>query len=88
MPVSASAAVAALFLPRTARVAVTVPALAGANRTVTVHVLPGARLLHVSPVMVNAADPVSVTVSLPVADRPELARANVCETDCRTVTCP
>ena len=64
------------------------PVLAGVNRTVTVQVLPGARLLQVSPVMVNAAEPVSVTVSLPVADRPELARANVCDAGCRTVTCP
>jgi hypothetical protein len=87
VPTSASVAVAA-FLLAAVSVAVTVPDLAGVNRTVTVHVLPGARLLQVSPVMVNAAETVSLTVSRPVADRPELARVNVCEADCRTVTCP
>jgi hypothetical protein len=65
--VSASAAVATFFFPAAVKVAVTVPELAGVNRTVTVHVFPGARLRQVSPVMVNAADPASVTRSLPVA---------------------
>src|SRR5438874_2407454 len=74
--------------PTGANRTVTVPDVAGVTRTVTVHVLPGARLLQVSPVMVNAAAPVSLTVSRPVADRPELVRVNACEADCRTVTCP
>src|SRR5215813_8186682 len=67
VPVSATVAVAAgFFFPAAVKVAVTVPELAGANRTVTVHVFPGARLRQVSPVMVNAAEPASVTRSLPV----------------------
>src|SRR5437764_7390636 len=48
VPASTSAAVTRCFLPAAVRVAVTVPDLAGVNRTVTVHVLPGARLLQVS----------------------------------------
>jgi hypothetical protein len=66
VPVSASAAVATFFFPAAVKVAVTVPELAGVNRTVTVHVFPDARLRQVSPVMVNAAEPVSVTCSLPL----------------------
>ena len=88
MPVSASTAWAACFLPATVSVAVPVADVTGVNRTVTRHVFPGARLLQVLPVMANAAEPVSVTVSLPVAERPELARLNVCEAGCRMVTCP
>jgi hypothetical protein len=76
------------FLAAAVRVAATVPALAGANRTVTVHVLPGPRLRQVSPAMVKAAAPVSVTRSLPVADQPELASVNVRETACPAATCP
>lgn len=65
---STSAAVAApRFFPAAVSVAVTVPDLTGVNCTVTVHLLPGARLCQVSPVMVNAAALVSVTASLPVA---------------------
>ncbi len=72
----------ACFLLAAVSVAVTVPVLASANRTMTAHVLRGARLLQVSPVMVNAAELVSVTASRPVADRPELASVNVCEAVC------
>ena len=62
----------------------TVPllALAGENRTVTVHDLAGPRLIavQVSPVVVNAVGPISVTASTPVTGPPELASVNVCET--------
>src|SRR5215471_335702 len=88
LPVPVSAPVAARFFPAAVKVAVTVPPWAGVNRTVTVQVLPGARVLQVSPVMANAAAPATLTRSLPVACRPELARVNVCEAVCRTVTCP
>ena len=64
---STSAAVAVpRFFPAAASVAVTVPDVTGVKRTVTVHLLPGARWWQVSPVMVNAPAPVSVTRSLPV----------------------
>ena len=80
VPVSTTVAVAPLrFFPAAVKVAVTGPALAGANRTVTVHFLPGPRVLHVSPVMVNTAAPSNVTRSLPVACPPELASVNVCD---------
>jgi hypothetical protein len=69
-------------------VAVTVPAAAGANRTVTVHVLPGPRPWQPSPVMVNAAEPASLTRSLPVAFVALLASVNVCEAARPAVTCP
>jgi hypothetical protein len=71
-------------------VAVAVPAPGGANRTAIVHDLPGPRLVpvHVSAVMVNAADPASATFSAPVADPPELASVNACEAGCPTATCP
>jgi hypothetical protein len=64
--------------------------LAGANRTVTVQVPPAARLMpvQVSPVTVNAATPVSVSVSAPVACPPVLASVNVCEAVCPAATCP
>ena len=55
------------------------PVLAGANRTVTVHVLPGLRRWQVSPVMVNAAAPASLTRSLPVSHPPVLASVNASE---------
>jgi hypothetical protein len=65
--VSTSAAVVVpRFFPAAVSVAVTVPDLTGVNRTVTVHLLPGARRWQVSPVMVNVAAPVNVTRSLPV----------------------
>src|SRR5579859_7008328 len=79
VPVSASVAVA--FLLAAVSVAVTVPGLVGANCTVTVHDLPGPRLVpvQVSAVTVNSADPGSVTFSAPLAVRPELASVNVCD---------
>src|SRR5215469_5280575 len=88
VPASTSVAVARCSLPAAVRVAVTVPARAGANRTVTVHVLPGPRLWQLSPVMVNAAGPASLTRSLPVAFVPLLASVNVCEAARPAVTCP
>ena len=70
MPVSATVAVAAgFFFPAAVKVAVTVPGLAGANRTLTVQDLPGRRLLRVqvSPVMENAAAPANRSRSGPRA---------------------
>jgi hypothetical protein len=60
-------------------VAVTLPLLAGANCTVTVHDLPGPKLVsvQVSAVIVNAADPGTVTVSTLLPLPPELASVNV-----------
>jgi hypothetical protein len=71
-------------------VAVTRPAWDGANRTVTVHVLPGRSRAarQVPPVMLKAAAPDSRTRSLPVAFRPELVKMNVFTADCPGLTCP
>jgi hypothetical protein len=76
VPVSATVAVAAGFLPAAVKVAVTVPRLVGANRTLTVQDLPGPRLLPLqrSPVMENPAAPATITFNRPVACPPELAR--------------
>src|SRR6185437_16645937 len=62
----------------------------GANRTVTVHVLPGRSRAarQVPPVMLNAAAPDSRTRSLPVAFWPELLKVNVFEADCPGLTGP
>ena len=80
VPESRSVAVVPGFAPAAFSVAVAAPALAGANCTATVHDFRGPRLpLHVSLVIVNAAAPVKVTVSAPVADPPELASVNVCD---------
>ena len=56
----------------------------GANRTVTVHVLPGRSRAarQVPPVILKAAAPDSRTRSLPVAFWPELLKVNVFEADC------
>src|SRR6266496_5325157 len=72
VPVSETVA-AAGFLLAARSVAVPVPAPVGANRTTTVHDLPGPRLtaVHASAVMVNAADPGKLTVSALVPDPPE-----------------
>ena len=79
----------AVLVPTAVRVAVRLAALVGANRTVTVHVFPGLSVLRqVSPVMVNAADPVSRTRSLPVAVPPVLASVNVREAVFPVGTCP
>ena len=88
--VSATVAVAAGFALAEVSAAVKAPLLAGANCTVTVQVPLAARLVpvQVSPVMVNAAEPVSVSVSVPVAWLPVLASVNVCETGCPVPTCP
>ncbi len=61
------------------RVAVTAPKLVHPKLTVTVQDAPRARLVpvQVSPVVVNAAAPSSVTVSGPVASPPELARVKL-----------
>ena len=88
LPASTSLAVTRCTLLAAVRVAVTVPLRPGANRTVTVHVLPGPRLWHLSPVMVNAAEPASLTPSLPVAFVPTLASTNVCKAARPAVTCP
>ena len=77
MPVSATVAVAAgFFFPTAVKVAVTVPELVGANRTVTVQDLPGRRplRLQVLPVMENAAAPANRSRSAPLARLPVLAR--------------
>ena len=71
-------------------VAVMRPAPDGANRTVTVQVLPGRSRAarQVSRVMLKAAGPDSRTRSLPVAFRPELVKVNVYTADCPELTCP
>ena len=82
-------AAAPCFLPAALRVAVRLAVLVGANRTVTVHVFPGFSVWRqVSPVMVNAAGPVSRTRSLPVAAPPVLASVNVREAVFPAGTCP
>src|ERR1700750_1021433 len=62
----------------------------GANRTVTVHVLPGRSRTarQVLRVMLKAAGPDSRTRSLPVAFWPELRKLNVFEPDCPGLTAP
>ena len=83
-------AVTAGFILAAASVAVPAAALEGANCTVIVQVPPAVRLMpvQVSPVMVNAAAPVTVSVSAPVAEPPELASVNVFEIACPVPTCP
>ncbi len=82
-------AVAASLLAVAVSVAVTVPALAGVNRTATVHDLRGPKLVavQVSLVTVKAAEPESLTARTPLAP-PELVSVNVCELVWPTVTCP
>ncbi len=89
MPLSATVAVAAGFFPAAVKVAVTVPGLVGANRTLTVQDLPGRRLLRlqVSPVMENAAAPANRSRSVPLARLPVLVRVKVWEAVCPVVTC-
>ena len=89
LPVSVSVAVTSPFWAVAVRVAVTVPVRAGANRTVTVQDLRGARLcLQVLAVMVNAAGPASATVSLPVARPPVLASVKALDAACPAATWP
>jgi hypothetical protein len=89
VPVSATVAVAPVFLPAAVKVAVTVPRLVGANRTLTMQDLPGPRLLPLqrSPMMENAAAPASLTFSRPVARPPELASVNLWDAVSPVVTC-
>jgi hypothetical protein len=89
VPVSAAVAVAAGFFPAAVKVAVTVPELVGANRTLTVQDLPGRRplRLQVLPVMENAAAPANRSRSVPLARLPVLARVKVLEAVCPVVTC-
>jgi len=90
VPVSAAVAVAAgFFFPAAVKVAVTVPELVGANRTVTVQDLPGRRplRLQVLPVMENAAAPANCSRSAPLARLPVLVRVKVLEAVCPVVTC-
>ena len=62
------------------------------NRTVTVHVWPGPRLMpvHVLLVMKNSGEPNDdrLTVSVPVAAAPELVSVNGCEPVCPVNTVP
>src|SRR6267154_6050 len=76
VPVSES--VAAACWPVAVSVAVTVPRLVGANRTVTMHVMPGPNPSpgQVVAVIVNSADPGSVKVTLPDALPPLLVSVN------------
>src|SRR5215472_8199400 len=80
VPVRGSVAVAADLAPTAVSTAVTVPALAGANCTVTAHDLPGPRLIpeHASALIANAGWPDSVSVSARAADPPVFARISVC----------
>jgi len=90
VPVSTTVAVAAgFFFPTAVKVAVTVPELVGANRTLTVQDLPGRRLLRlqVLPVMENAAAPANRSRSAPLARLPVLARVKVLEAVFPMVTC-
>ncbi len=82
---------AAAFLPLAASVAVSLwPAAVGLYTTVTLHDFPGPRLVAVqaSAVFVNAADPVSATVSAAVAEPPEFVSVNVCDAVWQTTTVP
>ena len=81
VPVSAAVALTAGFWLAPVRVAVTAPKLVGPKLTVTVQDAPCARLVpvQVSPVVVKAAEPATVTVRGPVARPPELARVKLCE---------
>ena len=89
LPVSVSVAVTSPLWAVAVRVAVTVPVRVGANRTVTVQDLRGARLcLQVLAVMVNAAGPASATVSLPVARPPVLASVKALDAACPAATWP
>jgi hypothetical protein len=79
-PVSEAVATAAGFLPDARSVALSLaPAVVGAYRTVTLHDFLGPRLLavHVSAVTENADEPVSETLSAPVAEPPEFVSVNV-----------
>jgi hypothetical protein len=79
-PVSEAVATAADFLPDARSVALSLaPAVVGAYRTVTLHDFLGPRLLavHVSAVTENADEPVSETLSAPVAEPPEFVSVNV-----------
>jgi hypothetical protein len=81
-PVSVRLVVAGAFLPVAASAAVSVwPGAVGLYTTVTLHDFPGPRLVAVqaSAVFVNAADPVSATVSEAVAVPPEFVSVKVCE---------
>ena len=82
-------AVAADFLPAAVSVADTLPAAAGLNCTVTVHDLPGPRLVpeHPSAVTVNAAAPGTVTARSALADPPVFFSVNTCEAAWPTVIC-
>jgi hypothetical protein len=79
-PVSEAVAIASRFLPDALSVALSLaPAVVGAYRTVTLHDFLGPRLLavHVSAVTENADEPVSETLSAPVAEPPEFVSVNV-----------
>src|SRR6476620_6037299 len=77
-PLRAMLAVAAWFFPTAANVAETGPTARGANRTVTVHDLPGPRLVpvQVSAATLKAAEPATETVKAPEALPPLLASVN------------
>ena len=72
VPAPVSASVAAVFWLTAVSVAPAAPVAVGANCTVTLHDLPGPRLVpvHVSAVTVNAADPGRVIFSALLADPP------------------
>jgi hypothetical protein len=79
-PVSEAVAVAPRLLPDALSVAVSLaPAVVGAYWMVTVHDFFGPRLVavHVSAVFENADEPVSETLSAPVAEPPEFLSVNV-----------
>src|SRR6266498_2411462 len=89
VPVSVRLVVAAAFLPLAVSVAVSLwPTTVGLYTTVTLHDFPGPRLVAVqaSAVFVNAADPVSATVSEAEAEPPEFVSVNVCDAVCPTTT--
>jgi len=70
----------------------TTPGAAGANRTVTVHVWPGARLapVHVSLMMWKSSEGSGdrLIVSGPVAAMPVLVSVSACEALCPVNTVP
>src|SRR5215471_16508630 len=90
VPVSESVAVAVDLALTAVRPALTAPVPDGANCTVTVHDLPGPRLVpvQVSAVIVNAGGPDSATLTAPAADPPVLASVNICDAVCPVVTAP
>jgi hypothetical protein len=79
VPLSASEARAAGFLPTALRAAFTVPVRVGASWTVTAHDFRGPKLraLHLSFAIVNAPEPLSETFNAPLAESPAFLNVSI-----------